>query len=75
MDWSAFTRPLDADNFHLFAIGTTEITVFTLVKLAISALLLWFLAGRFSRWTACWAARTCRRASGSRSPDWCTTRC
>ncbi len=34
MDWSAFTRTLDAYNLHLFAIGTTEITVFTLVKLA-----------------------------------------
>jgi small-conductance mechanosensitive channel len=51
VDWSAFTRTLDAYNLHLFAIGTTEITVFTLAKLAISALLLWFLAGRFSRWT------------------------
>ena len=51
MDWSAFTRTLDAYNLHLFAIGTTEITVLTLVKLAISALLLWFVAGRFSRWT------------------------
>ena len=51
MDWSAFNRTLDAYNLHLFAIGSTEITVFTLVKLAISALVLWFLAGRFSRWT------------------------
>ena len=51
MDWSAFIRTLDAYNLHLFAIGTTEITVFTLVKFAIWALLLWFVAGRFSRWT------------------------
>ena len=51
MDWSAFNRTLDGYNFHLVAIGTTEITAFTLVKLAISALVLWFLAGRFSRWT------------------------
>ena len=40
MDWSNFTHTLAAYNVDLFSIGKTEITAFTLVKLAISALLL-----------------------------------
>ncbi|MDB5821142.1 MAG: potassium efflux system KefA protein / Small-conductance mechanosensitive channel [Rhizobacter sp.] len=51
MDWSAFTHTLAAYNADLFTIGKSEITVFTLVKLTISALVLWMVAGRFSRWT------------------------
>jgi len=51
LDWSAFTHAIDAYNFDLFSIGKSEITVFTLVKLTISALVLWLVAGRFSRWT------------------------
>ena len=51
MDWSALNHTLAAADVDLFSIGKTEITVFTLVKLAISALLLLFVAGRFSRWT------------------------
>lgn len=52
MDWSTFTHTLADHDVQLFTLGKTEITVFTLVKLAISALVLWFVAGRFSRWTA-----------------------
>ena len=51
MDWSTFKHAIDASNFPLFTLGKTEITVFTLLKLALSALVLWFVAGRFSRWT------------------------
>ncbi|HEY8973838.1 MAG TPA: mechanosensitive ion channel domain-containing protein [Burkholderiaceae bacterium] len=51
MDWSNFKHILDAYDFPLFTLGKTEITLFTLLKLAISGLVLWFLAGRFSRWT------------------------
>jgi len=51
VDWSTFTHTLADHDVQLFTLGKTEITVFTLVKLAISALVLWFVAGRFSRWT------------------------
>ena len=51
MDWSTFAHTLAAYNLDLFTIGKSEITVFTLVKLTISALVLWIVAGRFSRWT------------------------
>ena len=51
MDWSAFKHIIDAYDFSLFTLGKTEITLFTLLKLAISAFLLWLAAGRFSRWT------------------------
>jgi len=51
VDWSTFKHAIDASNFPLFTLGKTEITVFTLLKLALSALVLWFVAGRFSRWT------------------------
>jgi small-conductance mechanosensitive channel len=51
VDWSTFTHAIDAYDFQLFTLGKTEITVFTLLKLALSALVLWFVAGRFSRWT------------------------
>lgn len=51
MDYSAVKHAVDAYDFHLFALGQSEITVFTLVKLAVSAILLYLLAGRFSRWT------------------------
>ena len=51
MHWSDFTRYLDDYNLSLFTLGKTDITVFTLVKLLISAFLLWFVAGRLSRWT------------------------
>ncbi len=51
MDSATFSHAIAAWNLHLFDIGKTEITVFTLVKLAISALLLRFISGRFSRWT------------------------
>jgi small-conductance mechanosensitive channel len=51
LDWSAFTRSLDDFNIALFHLGKTEITLFTLVKLSISGLVLWFVAGRLSRWT------------------------
>lgn len=42
---------VDAFNYHLFTIGKTEITVSTLVELAVSAFLLYLVAGRLSRWT------------------------
>jgi small-conductance mechanosensitive channel len=51
VDWSTITHAIDAYNVQLFTLGKTEITVFTLLKLALSALVLWFVAGRFSRWT------------------------
>ncbi len=51
MDWSTLTHSLADYNVELFTLGKTDITVFTLVKLAISSLVLWFVAGRFSRWT------------------------
>ena len=51
MDWTNFKHLLDAYDFSLFTLGKTEITLFTLLKLAISGLVLWFLAGRFSGWT------------------------
>jgi len=51
VDYSAAKHLVDSYDLPLFAIGQTEITVFTLVKLAVSALVLWLLAGRFSRWT------------------------
>ena len=51
MSWAGFTHLVDDYNLSLFTLGNTDITVFTLVKLVISALVLWFLAGRFSRWT------------------------
>ena len=51
MDWSSFKHFIDAHDFSLFTLGKTEITLFTLVKLAISAFVLWLIAGRFSRWT------------------------
>ena len=51
MDWSGTRHLIDAWNVSLFTLGKTDITVFALVKLALSALLLWFVAGRFSRWT------------------------
>ncbi len=51
MDYNAVKHLVDAYDLHLFAIGQAEITVFTLVKLAVSALLLYVLAGRFSHWT------------------------
>ena len=51
MDWSACRHALDAYDFDLLTLGKTEITVLTLVKLTISGLVLWFVAGRFSRWT------------------------
>ena len=51
MNWPDITHAIAAWNFPLFTLGKTDITVFALVKLAISALLLWFIAGRFSRWT------------------------
>ena len=51
MDWSAFTHTLAGYDIPLFTLGKTDITLFTLLKLAISGLVLWFVAGRFSRWT------------------------
>jgi small-conductance mechanosensitive channel len=51
VSWTAFTHLLDDYNLSLFTLGKTDITVFTLIKLSISALVLWFVAGRFSRWT------------------------
>jgi len=51
VDWSSIKHFIDAANVSLFTLGKTDITVFTLVKLAISAVLLWAVAGRFSRWT------------------------
>ena len=51
MDWSSFKHFIDAYDFSLFTLGKTEITLFALVKLAISAFVLWLIAGRFSRWT------------------------
>ena len=51
MDWSAIQHTVDAWNVSLFTLGKTDITVFALIKLLLSALLLWFIAGRFSHWT------------------------
>lgn len=51
MDYHALRNAIDAYDYKLFALGQTEITVFTLVKLAISAFVLYLVAGRFSRWT------------------------
>jgi small-conductance mechanosensitive channel len=51
VDWSRFKHIIDTYDFALFTLGKTEITLFALVKLAISALVLWLIAGRFSRWT------------------------
>lgn len=51
LDFSNLQDAIAATNVHLFSIGHTEITVFTLVKFAISALILYLVAGRFSRWT------------------------
>ena len=51
MNWPDITHAIAAWNFSLFTLGKTDITVFALLKLAISALLLWLVAGRFSRWT------------------------
>lgn len=51
MDYASVKHAIDAYDFPLFAIGQAEITVSTLVKLAVSALLLYVLAGSFSRWT------------------------
>jgi len=51
VDWSSFKHFIDAYDFSLFTLGKTEITLFALVKLAISAFVLWLIAGRFSRWT------------------------
>ncbi len=51
MSWIGFTHLIDDYDLSLFTLGKTDITVFTLVKLLISALVLWFVAGRFSRWT------------------------
>jgi len=51
VDWSDIKHLIDACNVSLFTLGKTDITIFTLVKLAISAALLFFVAGRFSRWT------------------------
>jgi len=51
VDWTNFKHLLDAYDVSLFTLGKTEITLFTLLKLAISGLVLWFLAGRFSSWT------------------------
>ena len=51
MDFAALRHSLDAYDYHLFAVGQTEVTVSALVKLAISAAVLYFIAGRFSRWT------------------------
>ena len=51
MDWSAIQHTVNAWNVSLFTLGKTDITVFALLKLLLSALVLWFVAGRFSRWT------------------------
>ena len=51
MDYTTLKHAIDAYDYKLFALGQTEITVFTLVKLGISALVLYVVAGRFSRWT------------------------
>jgi len=51
LDYASLKSAVDAYDYKLFALGQTEITVFTLVKLAISALLLSLVAGRLSRWT------------------------
>ena len=51
LDYATIRHALDSYDYRLFALGQTEISVFTLLKLAIFAVLLWLLAGRFSRWT------------------------
>lgn len=51
MDLTHLRSALDAADVHLFSLGKTEITAFTLVKLAIAGTLLSLVAGRFSRWT------------------------
>ena len=51
LDYHAIREASDSVDYKLFALGKTQITVFTLVKLAISALLLYLVAGRLSRWT------------------------
>lgn len=42
---------LHAYDFELIRLGQTEITLFSLIKLAVLAALLYLVAGRFSRWT------------------------
>jgi small-conductance mechanosensitive channel len=51
LDFATIQGAVNAADVHLFSVGHTEITVFTLVKLAIAAVLLYLVAGRFSRWT------------------------
>ena len=51
MDFATLKNASDAYDVKLFALGHTDITVSTLVKLALSALILYLIAGRFSRWT------------------------
>ncbi len=51
LDLATLKNASDAYDLKLFALGHTEITVSTLVKLVLSALILYLIAGRFSRWT------------------------
>jgi small-conductance mechanosensitive channel len=51
LDLATLKTAIDAYDLPLFTLGTTEITVYSLLKLAISTGVLYLVAGRFSRWT------------------------
>jgi len=60
LDFTTLRDTLNAADVHLFSIGQTEITAFTVVKLIVAGMLLSLVAGRFSRWTL---ARVLNRTS------------
>lgn len=51
LDFTTLQNAVNAADVHLFSMGHADITVFTLLKLAIAGFLLYLVAGRFSRWT------------------------
>ena len=51
MDLIALRAFLDAHDLRLITLGTTEITVTSLLKLVVFGLLLWLLAGRVASWS------------------------
>src|SRR5438034_480893 len=50
MDASPLREALDRLDFALFSIGNADVTVFSVVKLLVSAWLLYLAAGRVSAW-------------------------
>ncbi len=51
MDLDTLRTFVDDHDVRLLTLGTTEITVTSLVKLLVFGVLLWLIAGRFARWT------------------------